>query len=93
MLFVRNYYLNNLKIASIINKKTRSCLPLKNYYLNPPQQPEVSALDELFAEMVLETALLQFQKRKILQEIDLALKDNNKDDFLRLTEELIKFEN
>jgi uncharacterized protein YpiB (UPF0302 family) len=66
---------------------------LKNYYLNPPQQPEeVSTLDALFAEMVLETALRQFKKEKILQDIDYALQINSKEDFLRLTEELKKYQ-
>lgn len=45
-------------------------------------------MDSLFAEMVIEKAICNFQKEKILKEIDLALKNKNKSDFLRLTEEL-----
>lgn len=61
---------------------------MKNFYLNPPPQPEVNYLDSLFAELILDQALLQFNREKILKEIDQALFNNDKDLFLRLTEEL-----
>ncbi|QGQ48107.1 IDEAL domain-containing protein [Metabacillus sediminilitoris] len=55
--------------------------------LNSPQ-PELNVLDSLFAEMVLDKALLDFRKEKILQKIDQSLRDKNKREFLRLTEKL-----
>lgn len=55
--------------------------------LNSPQ-PEVNVLDSLFAEMVLDKALLDFRKEEIQQKIDQSLRDRNKREFLRLTEEL-----
>ncbi|MCM2534588.1 IDEAL domain-containing protein [Neobacillus pocheonensis] len=57
--------------------------------LNSPQ-PEVNVLDSLFAEMVLDKALRDFRKEKIQKKIDLSLRDKNKAEFLRLTEELKK---
>lgn len=55
--------------------------------LNSPY-PEINVIDSLFAEMVLDKALLDFQKEKIQQKIDQSLRDRNKKEFLRLTEEL-----
>ena len=55
--------------------------------LNSPQ-PEVNIMDSLFAEMVLDKALRDFRKEKIQKKIDLSLRDKNKTEFLRLTEEL-----
>jgi len=57
--------------------------------LNSPQ-PEVNIMDSLFAEMVLDKALRDFRKEKIQKKIDLSLRDKNKTEFLRLTEELKK---
>ncbi|MBV7508895.1 IDEAL domain-containing protein [Bacillus sp. OV166] len=57
--------------------------------LNSPQ-PEVNVMDSLFAEMVLDKALRDFRKEKIQKKIDLSLRDKNKAEFLRLTEELKK---
>ncbi|WP_053362845.1 IDEAL domain-containing protein [Bacillus sp. FJAT-27251] len=53
-------------------------------------QPEGSIADSLVAEMVLERALLKFRKEKIQLQIDQALIKKNKEEFLRLTEELKK---
>ena len=53
--------------------------------LNSPQ-PELNVIDSLFAEMVLDKALLDFRKEKIQQKIDQSLLDKNKREFLRLTE-------
>ena len=64
---------------------------MKHYYLNPPSQPDVSFMDSLFAEMILEKALCKFQKENILKGIDQSLIENNKEEFLRLTEELKKY--
>ncbi|MBT2741040.1 IDEAL domain-containing protein [Bacillus sp. ISL-77] len=57
--------------------------------LNSPQ-PEVNVMDSLFAEMVLDKALRDFRKEKIQKKIDLSLRNKNKAEFLRLTEELKK---
>lgn len=57
--------------------------------LNSPQL-EVIVMDSLFAEMVLDKALRDFRKEKIQMKIDLSLRDKNKAEFLRLTEELKK---
>ncbi|MGZ4159175.1 MAG: IDEAL domain-containing protein [Neobacillus sp.] len=57
--------------------------------INSPQ-PEVNVMDSLFAEMVLDKALLDFRKEKIQKKIDLTLRDKNKTELLRLTEELKK---
>jgi uncharacterized protein YpiB (UPF0302 family) len=61
---------------------------MKNFYLNPPPHPEVNYLDSLFAELLLDQALLQFKREKILKEIDQALFNQDKDLFLQLSEEL-----
>lgn len=63
---------------------------MNKYSLNAPQQTEVID-DSLFAEMVLDKALRDFQKEQILKEIDLTLRDRNKEQFLMLTEKLQKF--
>lgn len=60
--------------------------------LNSPQ-PEVNVIDSLFAEMMLDKSLLDFQKETIQQKIDQSLRDRNKKEFLRLTEELKAFFN
>ena len=52
------------------------------------QQPDVTIIDSISAEIVLEKALLDFRKKKIQQKIDQSLKDKNKSKFLRLTEKL-----
>ncbi|WP_071393628.1 IDEAL domain-containing protein [Bacillus tuaregi] len=63
---------------------------MNKYSLNTPQQTEVMD-DSLFAEMVLDKALRDFQKEQILKEIDQSLHDRNKEQFLLLTEKLQKF--
>jgi uncharacterized protein YpiB (UPF0302 family) len=50
--------------------------------------PELNAIDSLFAEMLLDSSLLDFRKKTIQQGIDQSLLDKNKEEFLRLTEEL-----
>ncbi|XJZ28889.1 IDEAL domain-containing protein [Bacillota bacterium Lsc_1132] len=57
--------------------------------VNSKQQPDENQ-DSLFAEMVLNNALLDFRRDKILKEIDQSLQTRNKEQFLRLTEELKK---
>ncbi|MDP4107837.1 IDEAL domain-containing protein [Neobacillus sp. PS3-12] len=51
-------------------------------------QPSDENMDSLFAEMVLDNALMNFRKDKIRREIDRSLKERNKEVFLRLTAEL-----
>ncbi|MGG4169458.1 IDEAL domain-containing protein [Rossellomorea vietnamensis] len=60
---------------------------MKKYLLNSPQS-DVNHMDSLFAEMILDEALLTFRKEQIAQGIDQALSKRNKKEFLRLTEEL-----
>ncbi|MFJ7512816.1 IDEAL domain-containing protein [Peribacillus simplex] len=55
---------------------------------NTPLQPEINVKDSEFAEMVINKALLNFRKEQIRKEIDQSLQDKNKEEFLRLTEEL-----
>ncbi|PFG07527.1 IDEAL domain-containing protein [Bacillus sp. es.034] len=60
---------------------------MKKYLLNSPQS-DVNHMDSLFAEMILDEALLTFRKEQIAKGIDQALCKRNKKEFLRLTEEL-----
>ncbi len=62
---------------------------MKKYVLHSPQH-EVSNMDSLFAEMILDEALLKFRKEQLDQKIDQSLRSRNKSEFLRLTEELKK---
>lgn len=55
--------------------------------LNAPQE-ELSAMDSLIAEMVLDKAILDFQKKQIQKEIDQSLQDGNKEAFLELSGKL-----
>ncbi|MGG0788627.1 MULTISPECIES: IDEAL domain-containing protein [Bacillaceae] len=55
---------------------------------NTTPQPEINVMDSEFAEMVLNKSLLNFRKEQIRKEIDQSLQDQNKEEFLRLTEEL-----
>ncbi|MFJ7511921.1 IDEAL domain-containing protein [Peribacillus simplex] len=55
---------------------------------NTPPQSEINVKDSEFAEMVINKALLNFRKEQIRKEIDQSLQDKNKEEFLRLTEEL-----
>ncbi|OLS41868.1 IDEAL domain-containing protein [Bacillus sp. MRMR6] len=57
--------------------------------LNSPQQADTNN-DSVIAEMLLNNALLEFQKELIRKEIDQSLADRNKKAFLQLTEELKK---
>jgi len=64
---------------------------MKKYYLNAPQNPVVTD-HSMMAEMVLDKALRDFQKEHLLKEIDRSLENRNKEEFLRLTEELKKYQ-
>ncbi|MDQ0245132.1 IDEAL domain-containing protein [Priestia abyssalis] len=56
--------------------------------LNTSPQPEVNVMDSQWAEMVLNKALRDFRKEQIQKEIDQSLQNRNKEEFLRLTEQL-----
>jgi len=53
-------------------------------------QPSGNNMDSLFAEIVLDNALIDFRRDKIRKEIDQSLVERNKEVFLKLTEELKK---
>ncbi|TRZ38274.1 IDEAL domain-containing protein [Niallia circulans] len=63
---------------------------MEKYLLNAPQQSEGNVVDSLLAEMVLEKALYNFRKEKIEKQIDETLIAGDKEEFLRLTDELKK---
>ena len=56
--------------------------------LNTSPQPEVNVMDSQWAEMVLNKALRDFRREQIQKEIDQSLQNRNKEEFLRLTEQL-----
>ncbi|MBU8878094.1 IDEAL domain-containing protein [Bacillus sp. FJAT-29790] len=60
---------------------------MKKYLLNSPHQPEEN-LDSQIAEKILNNALQAYRREKLKMEIDQTLSDRNKEEFLRLTEEL-----
>lgn len=71
-------------------KKAKGLIQMEKYLLNAPQQSEGNVVDSLLAEMVLEKALYNFRKEKIEKQIDETLIAGDKEEFLRLTEELKK---
>ncbi|WP_026582318.1 IDEAL domain-containing protein [Bacillus sp. J33] len=56
--------------------------------LNSPQQSEENVSQ--LAEQVLNQALKEYRKEKLREKIDEALTNRNKDEFIRLTNELKK---
>ena len=56
--------------------------------LNTLPETEVNVVDSEMAEMVLNKVLNDFLKEQLLKEIDRSLENRNKEEFLRLTEEL-----
>jgi uncharacterized protein YpiB (UPF0302 family) len=61
---------------------------MDKFLLNTSQQKEINTLNSLYAEMLLDKALRDFRINQILKEIDRSLQYRNKEEFLRLTEEL-----
>ncbi|MGM0877553.1 MAG: IDEAL domain-containing protein [Bacillota bacterium] len=61
---------------------------MEKFLLNTSKQQEINTLNSLFAEMVLDEAHRDFRIDQILKEIDRTLQYRNKEEFLRLTEEL-----
>ncbi|MCA1053978.1 IDEAL domain-containing protein [Rossellomorea aquimaris] len=57
-------------------------------YLLQSTQPEMESMVSLFAEMVLDEALLKFRKEQLELKIDQALRDKKKDDFMKFSKEL-----
>ncbi|MBX9974869.1 IDEAL domain-containing protein [Cytobacillus firmus] len=56
--------------------------------LNSPEQSEENV--SLLAEQVLNQALKEYRKDKLREKIDEALTSRNKEEFIRLTDELKK---
>lgn len=46
----------------------------------------------LHAELVLDDAIREFKKKRLYEEIDLALQQGDESNFLKLTEELIRIQ-
>ncbi|AYV66473.1 MULTISPECIES: IDEAL domain-containing protein [Niallia] len=61
---------------------------MEKYLLNAPKQSVGNVVDSLFAEMVLEKALYDFQKAALKKQIDETLIAGDKELFYRLTKEL-----
>lgn len=61
---------------------------MKKNLLNIPAVSGVPVSDAEVAEMVLNRALREYRRRQILKEIDQSLTNRNKEEFMRLTEEL-----
>ncbi|WNF35860.1 IDEAL domain-containing protein [Bacillaceae bacterium IKA-2] len=64
----------------VINKKVLKQLSL----LNNHREPSVEILDSLYAQMILEASIFQFQKSKLQEDIDGTLKDGDKELFVTL---------
>ena len=60
----------------------------KKNLLNESPETEVTVMYSDFADIVLNKALIDFQKEQLRKEIDRSLQNRNKEEFLRLTEEL-----
>jgi uncharacterized protein YpiB (UPF0302 family) len=60
---------------------------MEKHLLNSPQQPG-EEMDSILAEQFLNNALLEFRKKTLKMQIDQSLSEKNKDEFMRLTEEL-----
>ncbi|KAB7671168.1 IDEAL domain-containing protein [Bacillus sp. B1-b2] len=63
---------------------------MEKYLLNAPKQSVENVVDSLFAEMVLDKALYDFQMEKLKKQIDQSLISGDRELFFSLTEELKK---
>jgi uncharacterized protein YpiB (UPF0302 family) len=61
---------------------------VENNVLNGMDRVDPNLRDEMLAELFLDQMMDDFKRSKILEEIDLSLKNKDKEAFLRLTEEL-----
>lgn len=59
-----------------------------NNLLSTPPETKANVVYSKLADMVLKKALLNFRKELLQKEIDRSLDNRNKEEFLRLTEEL-----
>ncbi|MFN7251698.1 MAG: IDEAL domain-containing protein [Anaerobacillus sp.] len=66
-----------------INKKMLRKLTLMNNH----REPSLEIIDSLFAQIVLELSIFQFQKAKLQTEIDTALKTGDKNLFTTLAQQ------
>ncbi|MBY0121432.1 IDEAL domain-containing protein [Bacillus sp. S/N-304-OC-R1] len=60
---------------------------MEKHLLNSPEQLDEN-MDEILAEQFLNNALQTFRKEQLKSLIDHALMERNKDEFMRLTQEL-----
>ena len=61
---------------------------MEDKLLNELLETEISVIYSELADMILDKALHDFRREQLQREIDQSLKDLNKEEFLRLTEEL-----
>jgi uncharacterized protein YpiB (UPF0302 family) len=61
---------------------------MKKYILETMPQKDIAALNAFYAELLLDKVLRDFRIKQMKLEIDRSLQDRNKEEFLRLTEEL-----
>ncbi|MEB2292238.1 IDEAL domain-containing protein [Priestia megaterium] len=61
---------------------------MENNVLNGMDRVDPSLRDEMLAELFLNQVLNDFKRSKILEKVDQSLKNEDKEAFLRLTEEL-----
>ncbi|MGE7717673.1 IDEAL domain-containing protein [Priestia megaterium] len=61
---------------------------MENNALNEMNRVDSNLRDEMLAELFLDQMMDDFKRSKILEEIDLPLKNKDKEAFLRLIEEL-----
>ncbi|PGK24562.1 phosphoesterase [Priestia megaterium] len=61
---------------------------MENNVLNGMDRVDPSLRDEMLAELSLNQVLNDFKRSKILEKVDQSLKNEDKEAFLRLTEEL-----
>lgn len=61
---------------------------MKKYILETLPQKEIAALNAFYAELLLDKVLRDFRIKQMKLKIDRSLQDRNKEEFLRLTEEL-----
>ncbi len=61
---------------------------MENFSPDTSQQQKTNTLDSLCAELMVDKALRDFRIEQIYKEIDRSLQCKDKEEFLRLTEEL-----
>jgi len=61
---------------------------MENNVFDEMNRVDPNIRDEMLAELILDQVMKEFTKSKILEEIDLSLRNKDVKAFLRLTEEL-----